>query len=34
MVAYHEVPDAQAPAHLLPQMAQALGVSVDAQGDE
>jgi transcriptional regulator with XRE-family HTH domain len=29
MVAYYEVPDAQAPAHLLPQMAQALGVSVD-----
>lgn len=29
MVAYYEVPDAQAPAHLLPQMAQVLGVSVD-----
>lgn len=29
MVAYYEVPDAQAPAHLLPQMATALGVSVD-----
>lgn len=29
MVAYYEAPDAQAPAHLLPQMAQALGVSVD-----
>jgi transcriptional regulator with XRE-family HTH domain len=29
MVAYYEVPDAQAPAHLLPQMAAALGVSVD-----
>lgn len=28
-VAYYEVPDAQAPAHLLPQMAQALGVSMD-----
>ena len=29
MVAYYEVPDAQPPAHLLPQMAQVLGVSVD-----
>jgi len=29
MVAYYKVPDAQAPAHLLPQMAQAFGVSVD-----
>jgi transcriptional regulator with XRE-family HTH domain len=29
MVAYYEAPDAQAPAHLLPQMAQVLGVSVD-----
>jgi len=29
MVAYYEAPDAQPPAHLLPQMAQALGVSVD-----
>ncbi len=29
MVAYYEVPDAQAPAHLLPQMAATLGVSVD-----
>lgn len=29
MVAYYEAPDAQAPSHLLPQMAQALGVSVD-----
>lgn len=29
MVAYYEAPDAQAPAHLLPQMAQMLGVSVD-----
>ncbi|PKO43994.1 MAG: hypothetical protein CVU30_05745 [Betaproteobacteria bacterium HGW-Betaproteobacteria-3] len=29
MVAYYEAPDAQAPAHLLPQMATALGVSVD-----
>jgi len=29
MVAYYEAPDAQAPAHLLPQMAAVLGVSVD-----
>lgn len=29
MVAYYEAPDAQAPAHLLPQMAQVLGVSVE-----
>ncbi|MDR0781750.1 MAG: helix-turn-helix domain-containing protein [Pseudomonadales bacterium] len=29
MVAYYEVPDAQPPAHLLPQMAAALGVSAD-----
>lgn len=29
MVAYYEAPDAQAPAHLLPQMATVLGVSVD-----
>ncbi len=29
MVAYYEVPGAQPPAHLLPQMSQALGVSVD-----
>ena len=29
MVAYYEVPDAQPPAHLLPQIAKALGVSVD-----
>ncbi len=29
MVAYYEAPDAHPPAHLLPQMAQALGVSVD-----
>lgn len=29
MVAYYEAPDAQAPAHLLPQMAQALGASVE-----
>ncbi len=29
MVAYYEVPDAQPPAHLLPQIAQALGLSVD-----
>ena len=29
MVAYYEVPEANAPAHLLPQMAEALGVSVD-----
>lgn len=29
MVAYYEAPDAQAPAHLLPQMAQVLGISVD-----
>lgn len=29
MVAYYEAPDAQAPAHLLPQMVQVLGVSVD-----
>ena len=30
MVAYYEAPSAHSPAHLLPQMAQALGVSVDA----
>jgi transcriptional regulator with XRE-family HTH domain len=30
MVAYYEAPDAHPPAHLLPRMAQALGVSVDA----
>lgn len=29
MVAYYEVPDAQPPAHLLPQIAKTLGVSVD-----
>lgn len=29
MVAYYEAPDAQPPAHLLPQMAKVLGVSVD-----
>ena len=29
MVAYYEVPNAQPPAHLLPQMAQVLGVGVD-----
>ena len=29
MVAYYEGPNALPPAHLLPQMAQALGVSVD-----
>ena len=29
MVAYYEAPDANAPAHLLPQMATTLGVSVD-----
>lgn len=29
MVAYYEAPNAQPPAHLLPQLAQALGVSVD-----
>lgn len=29
MVAYYEAPDAQPPAHLLPQMAQALGVGAD-----
>ena len=29
MVAYYEAPHAQPPAHLLPQMAQALGVSVE-----
>jgi transcriptional regulator with XRE-family HTH domain len=29
MVAYYEAADAQAPAHLLPQMATVLGVSVD-----
>ena len=29
MVAYYEVPNAQPPAHLLPQMAQALGVGAD-----
>jgi len=29
MVAYYEAPGAQPPAHLLPQIAQTLGVSVD-----
>lgn len=29
MVAYYEAPGAQPPAHLLPQMAQALGVGAD-----
>lgn len=29
MVAYYEAPGAQPPAHLLPQLAHALGVSVD-----
>jgi transcriptional regulator with XRE-family HTH domain len=29
MVAYYEAPDAQPPAHLLPQIAQALGVGTD-----
>jgi transcriptional regulator with XRE-family HTH domain len=29
MVAYYEAPDAQPPAHLLPQMALALGVGTD-----
>lgn len=29
MVAYYEAPGAQPPAHLLPQLAQVLGVSVD-----
>jgi transcriptional regulator with XRE-family HTH domain len=29
VVAYYEAPAAQAPAHLLPQLAQALGVSAD-----
>lgn len=29
MVAYYEAPSAPPPAHLLPQMAQALGVSVE-----
>jgi len=29
MVAYYEAPGAQPPAHLLPQMAQALGVGTD-----
>lgn len=29
MVAYYEAPGAQPPAHLLPQMAQALGAGVD-----
>ncbi len=29
MVAYYEVPNAQPPAHLLPQIAQALGVGAD-----
>jgi transcriptional regulator with XRE-family HTH domain len=29
MVAYYEAPTAQPPAHLMPQMAQALGVSTD-----
>lgn len=32
MVAYYEAPDAHPPAHLLPQMAQVLGVSVDVLG--
>lgn len=30
MVAYYEAPNAHPPAHLLPQMAKVLGVSVDA----
>lgn len=29
MVAYYEAPDAQPPAHFLPQIAQVLGTSVD-----
>jgi transcriptional regulator with XRE-family HTH domain len=29
MVAYYEAPDAHPPAHLLPQMAQALGIGVE-----
>jgi transcriptional regulator with XRE-family HTH domain len=29
MVAYYEAPDAHPPAHLLPRMAQALGISID-----
>jgi transcriptional regulator with XRE-family HTH domain len=29
MVAYYEAPNAQPPAHLLPQLAQTLGVTVD-----
>lgn len=29
MVAYYEAPGAQPPAHLLPQMAQALGVGIE-----
>ena len=29
MVAYYEAPNAQPPAHLLPQMAQALGAGAD-----
>ena len=29
MVAYYEAPNAQPPAHLLPQIAQTLGVGVD-----
>lgn len=29
MVAYYEAPNAQPPAHLLPQMAQVLGASVE-----
>jgi len=29
MVAYYEAPNANPPAHLLPQMAQVLGVTVD-----
>ena len=29
MVAYYEAPNAQPPAHLLPQIARTLGVSVD-----
>jgi transcriptional regulator with XRE-family HTH domain len=29
MVAYYEAPDAHPPAHLLPQMARALGIGID-----
>ena len=29
MVAYYEAPDAQAPAHLLPRLAEVLGASTD-----